>query len=114
MSARPRHELPLEVASALADLKAALCDLYGERLCGVYLYGSYARGDYDEQSDVDLLVVIESPERIGVEISRINSFASDICLRYDLLISALPVSSTTFHEARSAFFALVRREAVPV
>jgi hypothetical protein len=32
-----KRELPPEVAAALGELKAALADIYGERLRGVYL-----------------------------------------------------------------------------
>lgn len=39
------------------EFKSALQTLYGERLHGVVLYGSYARGDYDEESDIDLMVL---------------------------------------------------------
>ena len=28
------------------------------KICEIYLYGSYARGDYDEDSDIDLCVVV--------------------------------------------------------
>ncbi|MBQ6119915.1 MAG: nucleotidyltransferase domain-containing protein [Clostridia bacterium] len=32
--------------------------LLGDKLEAVILYGSYARGDYDSESDVDLLVIV--------------------------------------------------------
>ncbi|AHL23177.1 putative nucleotidyltransferase [Thermococcus nautili] len=30
---------------------------FGDRIASVYLFGSYARGNYGEESDIDLLVV---------------------------------------------------------
>jgi predicted nucleotidyltransferase len=47
--------LPHNASRALAELQQALCRIYGDRLPGVYLYGSYARGDYHVGSDVDIL-----------------------------------------------------------
>lgn len=44
--------------TALLELKQALVQMYGERLEGIYLYGSYARGDFTQDSDVDVLVVL--------------------------------------------------------
>ncbi len=41
------------------DVKQALTELYGERLDRVILYGSYARGDFHNESDVDFLVVLK-------------------------------------------------------
>jgi len=40
------HEIHQSVRLALEELKGALVELYGERLGGFYLYGSYARGDF--------------------------------------------------------------------
>jgi len=42
-----------------------------------------------------------------------SRLVSDICLKYDLLISILPVSEET-HRGPGFFFAQVRREAVTV
>jgi putative DNA methylase len=41
------HEIHQSVRLALEELKGALVELYGERLEGFYLYGSYARGDFN-------------------------------------------------------------------
>ncbi|WP_082111607.1 nucleotidyltransferase domain-containing protein [Spirosoma radiotolerans] len=38
--------------------KKAMQEFYGDRLCDVILYGSYARGDYDEESDIDFMIVL--------------------------------------------------------
>jgi predicted nucleotidyltransferase len=42
---------------ALEDFLKFLKDNFEGRIEEVYLFGSYARGDYTEESDVDLLVV---------------------------------------------------------
>ena len=58
---RPRtrpHPDPQSLAVA-REAAAALADGFGERLRGVWLYGSRARGDHRSESDVDLLVVLD-------------------------------------------------------
>ena len=40
------------IQSLMHELKAGLEAVYGKRLTGVYLYGSYARGEADAESDV--------------------------------------------------------------
>ena len=62
-------ELPQSVRPALQELKAALISLYGERPEGVYLYGSYARGDFTEDSDIDVLLVLKGDVKPGAEIT---------------------------------------------
>jgi uncharacterized protein len=42
----------------LARIKSGLVELYGNRLRGVYLDGSYARGEQHLDSDVDVLIVL--------------------------------------------------------
>ncbi len=47
-----RPEFPESIRLALKELKQLLMETYGERLSGIYLYGSYARGDFHPGSDV--------------------------------------------------------------
>jgi len=46
------------VARALADFAAAVRRHYGDRLRGLYLFGSRARGDHTPESDADVAVVL--------------------------------------------------------
>jgi predicted nucleotidyltransferase len=58
--AERRLAIPAKVWSALRRLERALVSDLGPELRGVRLFGSYARGDFDALSDVDVLVVVES------------------------------------------------------
>lgn len=46
------------------EIKSYLIGIYKERIKQVILYGSYARGDATEDSDIDLLLVEEDGNRI--------------------------------------------------
>lgn len=108
-----RHiKLPEPVSTALQELKQALVNLFGQRIRGLYLYGSYARGDFCEHSDVDVLVALEGQVKPSREIDRVSEAVSDICLRHDLLIAVYPVPAEWLVERKSPLFENIRREGV--
>jgi predicted nucleotidyltransferase len=48
-----------EIAALLADLKRRLERRFGDRFVALYLFGSRARGDHDDDSDVDVAVILD-------------------------------------------------------
>lgn len=57
------NAVDFDLDALTADFKQAMQDLYGDRLANVILYGSYARGDFYAESDVDFMVVLKDSER---------------------------------------------------
>ncbi len=55
----PNPHPPSPVAAALARFHAALAGRFGARLREVVLFGSWARGEAHEDSDVDVLVLVD-------------------------------------------------------
>lgn len=52
------------------------------------MYGSYARGDHRENSDVDLMILVETPEdRISIFADRVSDRAFDYLIKYGINIS---------------------------
>lgn len=85
----------------------AVYDELGERVHEIILYGSTARGEATERSDVDILVVLES----DIDTDAISRLAFDIGLEYDVAITAHARTRERF-EARKdyPFLRNVRRE----
>lgn len=79
-----------DVAQLLAD---RLAGVYGPRLRRVILFGSWARGEASwEDSDVDLLVVLDVVEDMRAEDARIDSVADDLFLESGHPVAAFPVA----------------------
>jgi prevent-host-death family protein len=110
----PPPGLTPRLRSVLRRFKAGLRRLYGDRLAGVYLYGSYARGDAREGSDVDVLVVLRGPVDPHEEIERMGEVRTRILVDTGVLISALPVSEEDYREGRGPWLLTARREGVPL
>jgi len=64
---------------AIGELKKKLTDMLADKLYKIILYGSKARGDYDRESDIDLLVVVNNLDLPTSEI--ISSIVYDIELK---------------------------------
>jgi predicted nucleotidyltransferase len=98
---------------ALSELQSALRKIYGEHAPVLLLYGSYARGDASVDSDVDVVLLYSRDIQPGKEIYQLREILSTLNLRYQILISVLPVSVKQYQNAKTAFWKNVQREAVP-
>ena len=103
-----------ELSDLLNELARGLKDLYGERYRGLVLYGSYARGEADEGSDVDVLLLLEGSVATCREIVRMGSTVWPISLEAGYTLSVLPVGVEDYLEPREPFFVNVRRKGLSV
>lgn len=103
----------MDTRALLRKLKEGLQAIYGDRLKGVYAYGSYARGEEDDQSDLDILTVLECVDHYAVEIDRTGPRVSELSLKAGISISRVFVSEREWIAAETPFLASVREEAVP-
>lgn len=90
---------------------------FGEKLNSVILYGSYARGDYDHESDIDIMILADKTQ---AELKSHNhSFivlASDLGLEYDIVVSIMLKDSETFEAYSEAlpFYRNIVKEGVKI
>jgi len=96
-------------------VKAELQRLYGDRLAKVILYGSYARGDYPEESDIDFLVVLKDEEiDVGQELRTMSHPLYKISYDNDIYISKHPTTLKRLQNSQFLFFKNIRREGIEV
>lgn len=96
-------------------VKAELQQLYGDRLAKVILYGSYARGDFRDDSDMDFLVVLKDESiDIGKELRRMNKPLYKISDDYGIYLSSHPTTLSRLKKSQFMFYENVRREGVEV
>ena len=70
--------------------------ILGNSLDSVIVYGSYARGDYSEFSDIDVMILVSLKEEEIKKISeKISDLAFDFMLKYGVEIS--PVITNIDH-----------------
>ena len=71
----------------------------GDKLDKVFLYGSYARGDNFNDSDIDIMVLADIPREDARKIyKKIWLIAGNLDLEYDVLISIHVTDCETFYQ----------------
>ena len=82
----------------LIDLKESLKLSLGDSLIKMVLFGSRARGDYDEDSDIDIAIIVRS---LSKELkNNIFSQVAEIELKYLRSISSIIFSETEFNRLK--------------
>ena len=81
-----------------AKVVQAAKESLGEKLDRVILYGSYARGDFDDESDIDIMVLADIPrEDVNKASRQIWSLTGDLDLEYNVVVSIHVADCQTFY-----------------
>lgn len=104
--------MEVAIRAVLSDLESRFRTLYGRRLADLLLFGSQARGDADEGSDIDVLVVLNGPVNAWTEIERTGRIVSDLSLDHAVVISCVFVAAASYAREESPLLLNVRREGV--
>ena len=102
---------------AMKDLSEQTKRVYGDKLREVILFGSCARGDFDEESDVDVMILLDVPkDDIRAERDKLDPviWELDVKYEYDLLFAPIVKSHDEFHHWLEVmpFYQSVDREGV--
>ncbi len=89
--------------------RAAVTEIYGERVERVVLFGSRARGDAKPDSDYDVAVFIRDTGTFTDDSARLAVVSTDILLDMGAVISATPFPSGAYRE-RTGFMHELRKD----
>ena len=96
----------------LKRFRAAVTEIYGERLERVMLYGSRARGDAREDSDYDVAVFLrDMPDRIA-ELYRLADLSNAILDETGAFIHAMAYPAGFYNDPRMPLMYAIRAEGV--
>lgn len=105
--------MPNSVELVAAEFKRELRSLYGDQLASLVLFGSYARGDYQPESDMDFAVVLKNPAtRPAAEIFRLAPLSAELSLKYGVVVSVLAVSEQKLNTSGQGVYESIRKEGI--
>lgn len=108
-------QMPQMMSELLQKYTAEIVRIYGSSLKEIILYGSYARGDNREDSDIDIMILVDLDD---TEIKSKGDALSDVTFDYnfdfDLQIMPIVKNQQHFNKWLNAypFYNNVRREGV--
>lgn len=106
-----------ERSSILQSMAQAYQAVYGENIVKIILYGSYARGDYQNNSDIDIVAIVQG-EREGLqqELKKVWDISSDLELEYGIIISptVIPFAEYEKYKKDLPYYRNIQNEGVEV
>ena len=98
-------------------MKKGYEQVYGDNIIDIYLYGSYARGDYDGESDIDFAAVVKG-ERLDLQIKlkAMWDIAADLGMERDVVISptVIPYSEFIKYKYELPYYRNIIREGLKI
>ena len=95
------------------ELVQGLTDIFGNNISMIILYGSVARGNAAEESDVDIAIVVRSQMNDGTK-RRFLSWAADMDIRYERVFSIVDILESNMKKWEDVlpYYRNVKREGI--
>ncbi len=104
-----------QVQTIVSELCNSLSAIFPQDRVDAILFGSYARGDNDEGSDIDVLLLVNaSREDISRRNWQVGDMAAELLLRYGVLVSPIVENRDYFNANAEVlpFYRNISREGV--
>lgn len=105
-----------ELKQILDELIQNSIPIFDKKLKRVILFGSYARGDYDEESDIDVMFLIDDDAKTLSSKYRkaVRRIIADIDWKYEVLLCSLLQNEQDFYAAVNSipFYHNVEKEGI--
>ena len=98
----------------LRALRKELNIALGKRLEKVILYGSQARGDARNDSDIDVLIVLKDEFKYGMMLRKTSKIVAKLSLENDVVISRAFASQQQYEQSKMPFLMNVRRDGIAI
>lgn len=108
---------PNQLESINRQMVECYRNAFGRNLQRVILFGSYARGDYDQESDIDYTAIVHGDRRsLQSKMNQVWDLSAEIGLENDVVISPTVIPAEEFEKYRFAlpYYRNIDKEGIPV
>jgi len=104
----------IKLSSLLKDLQEYMINVFHDRLNRIYVFGSYARGDNDNESDVDFLVIID--DDINKYDDIILDIIVEISLKHDKVVPIFLENHDAFNKYSNIkpLYKIIKQEGIEI
>jgi uncharacterized protein len=108
--------LSVKAVDIVKEFKELLKAVHKDNLKAVILYGSMARGDFDDESDIDVLVVLNEIPDYKKEFERTFRVQRELEMKYDddIIISCVMAKSLDYETKYRPLYLNIRKEGILV
>jgi uncharacterized protein len=96
----------------LKRFRAAVNEIYGDRVARMVLYGSRARGDAEPDSDYDVAVFLRDMCDRFKEMDRLADLSTALLDETGEFVHAMPYSAEGYNDPRMPLMHEIRREGI--
>ena len=106
------------INNILDEYVNGLLDIIGKNLKQVILYGSYARGEQEENeeiSDIDIMILVDESDLKIKELEKeVLNYSYELDLKYDILLSPIIENINNFNSRLSymTFYKNIKKEGI--
>ena len=101
-----------KLENILTELRQAFHIEYGDRLAKIVLFGSQARNEAVNGSDIDILIVLKGEVRPSDEILKTGGIVAELSLKYDQMISCVFMTEKRFLHHNNMLLRNIRHEGI--
>ena len=109
-----KTETESPIKDIIRELKEGLQKKYGSKLKSIMLFGSYARGEQRDDSDIDVAIILEDFSNACSEIERTGDIVSSLSLKFNTLISLVPIKENDWLKTKTSLILNIKRDGIAV
>lgn len=96
--------MPDDLVALLGKYREAVVQILGDRFVRMILFGSYARGDFNKNSDMDIMILADiCPEEIGSYADKVYDVTYDFEMHYEMEINPSVQSRQIYEQWKKVY-----------